>query len=123
MRIAPCRLHFNLLDFQITSCILGGKQVLTIENIKDGLRAEAADLPERLSFMVVATERVGDVWTVELNPESGQADTGQRSVVLDEALEGARAWWAGPPKGKASVIAVIPEESKLFLSDIDTKEP
>ena len=97
--------------------------MLTIENIKDGLRAEAADLPERLSFMVVATERVGDVWTVELNPESGQADTGQRSVVLDEALEGARAWWAGPPKGKASVLAVIPEESKLFLSDIDTQAP
>lgn len=96
---------------------------LTISEIQDGLRAEAADLPESLSFKVVASKRFDDLWSVELDPETGIADNGKRNVVLDEALEGARAWWAGPPKGKAGVLAVIPEEAILLLSDVTEKPP
>lgn len=96
---------------------------LTITEIQDGLRAEAADLPDSLSFKVHASKRIDDVWSVELDPETGIADNGKRNVVLDEALEGARAWWAGPPKGKAGILAVIPEEASLLLSDASEKPP
>ncbi|MEO8372283.1 MAG: DEAD/DEAH box helicase, partial [Candidatus Solibacter sp.] len=33
----------------------------------------------------------------------------------DESLEGSESWWAGPPKGAADVLSVIPEEEQLNL--------
>lgn len=97
--------------------------MLSIRDIQDGLSAESDDLPSSLSFKVVSTKRIDDVWQVELDPESASADNGKRNIVLDEALEGARAWWAGPPKGRADVLAVMPEEASLLLSQADQAPP
>ena len=85
--------------------------MLSIRDIQDGLSAESQDLPGNLSFKVVRSKRIHDVWQVELDPESAIADNGKRNIVLDEALEGARAWWPGSPNGKADVLAVVPEEA------------
>ena len=95
----------------------------SISDVQDGLRAESQDLPESLSFKVTGSRRIDDVWHVVLEPESAIADNGKRNIVLDEALEGSRAWWPGPPKGKAEVLAVIPEESALLLSHASANPP
>ena len=97
--------------------------MLSTRDIQDGLSAESDDLPSSLSFRVVSAKRIDDIWQIELDPESASADNGKRNIVLDEALEGARAWWAGPPKGKADVLAVMPEEACLLLSQADQPPP
>lgn len=97
--------------------------MLSVRDIQDGLSVESEELPSSLSFKVVAVKRIDDVWRVEVDPGSAVADNGKRNIVLDEALEGARAWWAGPPKGKADVLAVLPEEASLFLSQADQPPP
>ncbi|OYX29921.1 MAG: hypothetical protein B7Z03_07695 [Hydrogenophilales bacterium 32-62-9] len=95
----------------------------SVSDVQEGLRAESQDLPDSLSFKVTASRRIDDAWHVELDPETATADNGKRNIVLDEALEGARAWWSGPPKGKADVMAVIPEESALLLSSATSTPP
>ncbi|MDP2166046.1 MAG: DEAD/DEAH box helicase [Hydrogenophaga sp.] len=87
---------------------------VSIIEVQDGLRIESEELPDSVSFRVLQVNRLDDVWQVKLDPESAKSDNG-RSMVLDEALEGARAWWPGPPKGAADVLAVIPEESTILL--------
>ena len=97
--------------------------MLSIRDIQDGLSAESQDLPGNLSFKVVRSKRIHDVWQVELDPESAIADNGKRNIVLDEALEGARAWWPGSPNGKADVLAVVPEEALVLLSQANQPPP
>jgi len=87
---------------------------VSVAEVQDGLRIESEELPDSVSFRVLQVNRLDDVWQVKLDPESAKSDNG-RSMVLDEALEGARAWWPGPPKGAADVLAVIPEESTILL--------
>ena len=87
---------------------------ISIGEVRDGLRIESEELPDSVSFRVLQVNRIDDVWQVKLDPESAKSDNG-RGMVLDEALEGARAWWPGPPKGAADVLAVIPEESSVLL--------
>jgi hypothetical protein len=95
----------------------------SIRDVDDGLRAEWEDLPESLSFKLKTARQIDNVWHVELDPETASASNGKRNVVLDEALEGAKVWWSGPPKGMADVLAVIPEESVLLLNDLTAKLP
>lgn len=87
---------------------------ISISEVQDGLRIESEELPDSVSFRVIQVSHIDDVWQVKLDPESAKSDNG-RSMVLDEALEGARAWWPGPVKGAADVLAVIPEESSILL--------
>lgn len=96
---------------------------LSITQIQDGLRAESSGLPGCLSFKVKGAKRNDDMWVVELDPETANADNGKRGVVLDDALEGARAWWPGTPPGKASVLAVMSEEGLVFLADANRPPP
>jgi hypothetical protein len=78
------------------------------DDVLSGIEAELkeTDKPER--FCLQAKDRDGSVWKVWL---SGEAVGGR----LDESLEGAVAWWPGPPKGTAAVLSVIPEESAVVL--------
>ena len=39
----------------------------------------------------------------------------ERNAQLDESLEGAAAWWPGPPRGSADVLSVVPEELQINL--------
>lgn len=42
---------------------------------------------------------------------------------IDEALEGARAWWPGDPPGSADVFAIDPDEPSIFLKRLNGRRP
>lgn len=95
---------------------------VSVIEVQDGLRIESEELPDSVLFRVFNVHRIDDVWQVKLDPEFAKSENG-RSMVLDEALEGARAWWPGPPKGAADVLAVIPEESTILLVGASGQPP
>lgn len=77
--------------------------------IRNAIASELQRSAEHLRFIVEKREREGGVWklTVEMTDRRGRG--------LDELLEGSSAWWAGPPKGAANVLSVIPEEQQVNL--------
>src|SRR6202041_3969140 len=42
-------------------------------------------------------------------------DSAHSSHGLDESLEGAAAWWPGPPKGTAAVLSVSAEHEQINI--------
>jgi hypothetical protein len=86
-------------------------------DILNGIEAELADTPEYYDFRVARTEREGEVWKVYVNL------TDEKSKGLDESLEGATAWWAGPPKGGADVLSVIAEAEQINLRFVTNSPP
>lgn len=73
-----------------------------------GLESELAATAEFEEFVIGRVEEDGSVRKVfvRLDEAPGQ---------LDESLEGSESWWAGPPKGAADVLSVVPEEEQLNL--------
>ncbi len=88
---------------------------MSILDIRSAIRAELAATPEHYDFKVARTERDGRLWRVTVQPGAGVAEGGFARVVLDDSFDGSAAWWAGPPKGGADVLAVISEEEQLIL--------
>jgi DNA polymerase III delta prime subunit len=80
----------------------------TIEEILDGISMEARESARVIDCKVQSTSRVGALWQVWLEPF-------QMKEHLDESLEGADVWWAGPPKGAADVLSVVPDEWQINL--------
>jgi DNA replication ATP-dependent helicase Dna2 len=78
-------------------------------DILDGIQAELDATPKYLGFKVRGSERENGVWRVYVEL------TNVDSSGLDESLEGSAAWWAGPPKGGADVLSVIPESEQINL--------
>ena len=78
------------------------------DNVIYGLKAELAASSEFEEFVIGHVEQDGSIRKVfvRLDEASGK---------LDESLEGSESWWAGPPKGAADVLSVIPEEEQLNL--------
>lgn len=90
--------------------------------IRSGLRDEMVDARKQVVFDVDDCERVpasgGDVlWRLSL-----KVDERSRRR-LQEDLEGQSAWWAGPPRGTADVLAVLPEQGELILRFCTTPPP
>ena len=84
------------------------------DEVINGIEAELEKTKKPERFRLVAKEKEGSVWKVWLSSE----EAGGR---LDESLEGAVAWWPGPPKGTAAVLSVVPEEELVvfrFLSEV-----
>lgn len=78
-------------------------------DILNGIEAELARTAEYLEFVVERLELEGSIWKVfvDLRQTIGGG--------LDESLEDAAAWWAGPPKGGADVLSVNPETEQINL--------
>lgn len=89
----------------------------TRTDILDGIEAELRDTPERLDFTTVKREKDGEIWKVYVDL------TNINSSGLDESLEGAAAWWLGPPKGGADVLSVIPEDEQINLRFANCSPP
>jgi DNA replication ATP-dependent helicase Dna2 len=78
-------------------------------DVCEGIAAELDKSSEFEEFVIAARQAEGNLWKVFVdltqNTKSG----------LDETLEGAAAWWAGPPKGGADVLSVNPETEQINL--------
>jgi DNA replication ATP-dependent helicase Dna2 len=81
----------------------------TRDHILDGIQAELDATPKYLDFKVQGSEREAHLWKVYVDL------TNSDSAGLDESMEGSAAWWAGPPKGGADVLSVIPETEQINL--------
>ena len=77
--------------------------------IRRGIELELAESAKFLDYHVRAVSREGTVWTIEVDLNLSTRGG------LDESLEGSAAWWAGPPKGTADVLSVLPESEQINL--------
>jgi hypothetical protein len=80
----------------------------TASNVQDGIRGELRVSSESEDFIVQRVATDGAVHKVFLSMDEGDGR-------LDESLEGAMAWWPGPPNGAADVLAVLPEDEQVNL--------
>ena len=87
-----------------------------IDNVLGGIKAEMAAASEFEEFVVRKVEQDGSIRKVFLNLD-------QAGGRLDDSLEGSEAWWAGPPKGAADVLSVVPEEEQLNLRFVTAPLP
>lgn len=78
-------------------------------DIEKAIVAELEISEESYKFRVEKIERMGQLWSVQINPF--QSDTRG----LDESFEESKAWWPGKPNGAADVLSIIPEENKIIL--------
>jgi hypothetical protein len=82
-------------------------------DINHGEILRAIELEEYIAkrsytFKILSRERDEKVWKIQIDSEGSQS-------ALLESMEGATAWWPGPPGGSADVLAVIPGEDMLVL--------
>jgi hypothetical protein len=89
---------------------------MSIDNVLRGIKAEMAASSEFEEFVVRKVEQDGSIRKVFLNLD-------QAGGRLDDSLEGSEAWWAGPPKGAADVLSVVPEEEQLNLRFVTAPLP
>jgi hypothetical protein len=82
-----------------------------------GIKAELKDTPEYLDFVVNKVLIEKEIWKVFVDLNN------INSSGLDESLEGAAAWWLGPPKGGADVLSVIPEDEQINLRFVTAPPP
>ncbi len=97
---------------------------MSIAEIRAAIEQELAATPEFHDFRVASSQREGTLWRVTL--QTGMAWSGGQpapQLMLDDSFDGASAWWGGPPKGQAGVLAVVPEEDQLILSDASAPPP
>lgn len=96
---------------------------MSVFEIRSAIEAELAATPEYYDFKVMRSAREGAVWRVTIQPGAAYAEGQYANVVLDDSFEGAKAWWRGPPKGGADVLAVLAEEDELILQHATTAPP
>lgn len=96
---------------------------MSILDIRSAINAELEATPQYYDFKVERSERDGRLWRVSVQTSAAFAESEHARVVLDESFDGAAAWWAGPPKGAADVLAVIPEEDQLILRGATARPP
>lgn len=87
------------------------------KEIEDALSLELAATPKQFVYVVESATRVADVVAVKVNLEES-SDHG-----LAEELEGAAAWWPGPPRGVAEVLSVDPEKEQINLRFVTPQPP
>lgn len=97
---------------------------MSIAEIRAAIEQELAATPEHHDFRVDHCVREGPLWRVTL--QAGLAWSGGKPaphLMLDDSFDGASAWWGGPPKGQADVLAVVPEDDQLILSGATAPPP
>ena len=83
----------------------------SIDDIRESIYIEIEETPEFLEFSIEQCTQEGNVWRLEVDVKQTRGP----EAVLDESLEGAAAWWPGPPKGSADVLSVIPDSQEIHL--------
>lgn len=96
---------------------------MSVLDIRAAIRDELAATPEYYDFKVQQIARDQFLWRVTVQPGAVYTDGGFARVVLDDSFDGAAAWWAGPAKGGARVLTVIPEDDQLVLKDASAPPP
>ena len=97
---------------------------MSIAEIRTAIEQELAATPEYHDVRVESAVREGPLWRVTL--QAGMAWSGGQPaphLMLDDSFDGASAWWGGPPKGQAEVLAVVPEDDVLILSGATAPPP
>lgn len=89
---------------------------MNADEILDAIDRELEESTEAFKFKVKARQQRGPVWSLEVEGE-------EKRSALDESLEGATAWWPGPPKGAADVLAIVPENEEMHLRYATTTPP
>ena len=82
-----------------------------ILQIERAIRQELDYSTQAITFSVKGRTQDGPIWKLTVS----DAGNNRGRSALDESLEEAAVWWPGPPKGTASVLSVVPEESVLYL--------
>jgi len=77
-------------------------------SVASAIEAEARVSAREQNWTAVKRTQDGAVWSLRLSAANSDAQ-------LDESLEGANAWWPGPPKGGAEILSVVPEENTVNL--------
>ena len=74
----------------------------------DAIEEELLVASKFLRFRVNDLSPQANIWKVFVEPLNASSS-------LDESLEGAAAWWGGPPSGSADVLSVIPDTDQLNI--------
>jgi DNA replication ATP-dependent helicase Dna2 len=88
---------------------------VTIEVI-DAIDDELRIASKFLRFRVADLSQQANIWKVLVEPMSASSS-------LDESLEGAAAWWLGPPSGTADVLSAIPDNDQLNIRYLSSRPP
>lgn len=87
-----------------------------ITEIIDAIDDELRIASKFLKFRVSDLSQQANIWKVFVEPMS-------TSSSLDESLEGAAAWWPGPPSGSADVLSVVPDNDQLNIRYLSSPPP
>lgn len=87
-----------------------------ITEIIDAIEEELRVSSRFMRFRVVDLSQQANIWKVFVEPMN-------TSSPLDESLEGAAAWWKGPPSGTADVLSVIPDNDQLNIRYLSSAPP
>ncbi len=97
---------------------------MSIAEIRAAIEQELAATPEYHDFRVESACREGALWRVSLQPGMAwSAGKPAPHLMLDDSFDGASAWWGGPPKGQAEVLAVLPQDDELVLAHASAPPP
>jgi len=88
----------------------------TITEVIDAIDDELRIASKFLKFRVVDLSQQANIWKVFVEPMTASSS-------LDESLEGAAAWWPGPPSGTADVLSVIPDNNQLNIRYLNSPPP
>lgn len=91
--------------------------------IEKAIKAEIDATPGHYDFKIRRIEADGNLWKVFVDTTYIYSEDGKAHVVLDDAFEGADAWWAGPPKGAGDVLSVVPEEDQINIRFVTARPP
>jgi len=87
-----------------------------ITEIVDGIDEESRVSSKSLRFEITDISHQANICKVFVKPINGSSS-------LDESLEGASAWWLGPPTGSADVLSVIPDNNQLNIRYLSSPPP
>jgi hypothetical protein len=84
--------------------------------IIDAIDEELRVASKSLRFHVADLSQQANIWKVFVEPMNASSS-------LDESLEGAAAWWPGPPSGTADVLSVIADNNQLNIRYLSSPPP
>jgi DNA replication ATP-dependent helicase Dna2 len=87
-----------------------------ITEVIDAIDEELRVASKSLRFQVAGLSQQANIWKVFVEPMNSSSS-------LDESLEGASAWWLGPPSGSADVLSVIPDDNQLNIRYLSSPPP
>src|ERR1700692_2987 len=87
-----------------------------ITEINCAIDEELPPASKPLRLRVADLSQQANIWKIFVEPMNSSSS-------LDESLEGAAAWWQGPPSGTADVLSVIPYNNQLNIRYLSSPPP